>query len=107
MSYVEIPAQPEPTQTFLAQLDDGTAQITLTTTELGLFADVIYNGVPVAVGRLCLDRTNINTATYLGMPLGLYFVDLRGTSDPVATDIGTRYRLWYGDPAAEGARTTA
>lgn len=109
MSFTEIPIQPVPTQAFLATLDDGTAQITLTTTEAGLLADVVYEGVPVANGRLCLDRTNLNTAVYLGLPRGLYFVDLRGTSDPQWADMGPgqRFRLYYGDPDTEGGTTIA
>lgn len=109
MSFVEIPIQPVPTQSFLATLDDGTAQMTLTTTDIGLLADVVYEGVPVANGRLCLDRTNLNTATYLGLPRGLYFVDLRGTSDPQWANMGpgARFRLYYGDPDTEGGSTVA
>jgi len=109
MSFTEIPVQAVPTQAFSATLDNGTAQITLTTTEVGLLADVLYEGVPVANGRLCLDRTNINPATYLGLPRGLYFVDLRGTSDPQWADMGPgkRFRLYYGDPGTEGGTTVA
>lgn len=109
MSFTEIPIQPVPTQTCLATLDAGTAQITLTTTTIGLLADVVYEGVPVANGRLCLDRTNLNPATYLGLPRGLYFVDLRGTSDPQWADMGPgqRFRLYYGDPDTEGGSTIA
>lgn len=107
MSFTEVPLQPLANSTFSAQLDNGTAQIRLLTTDNGLFADVVYDGVPVATGRLCLDRTNINTASYLGLPDGLYFVDLRGTSDPTFDGFGTRYRLYYGDPQDEGGSTVA
>lgn len=107
MSFTEIPLQPTPNTTFTAPLGDGTGQFNLTTTDNGLFMDLVYEGAPVASGRLCLDRTNINTAPYLGLPLGLYFVDLRGTSDPTFDGFGTRYRLYYGDPEAEGGTTIA
>lgn len=109
MSFTEIPVQAVPTQSFSAPLDTGTAQITLTTTNIGLLADVVYEGIPVCSGRLCLDRTNLNTSPYLGLPSGLYFVDLRGTSDPVWSDMGPgkRFRFYYGDPGLEGGTTVA
>lgn len=101
MSYTIVPVQPVANQTFLCVLDGLQAQITLTTTDYGLFADVIYNGAPVANGRLCLDRTDINPARYLGLPQALFFADLQGTSDPVYPGFGTRYVLVYGDPPSD------
>lgn len=98
MSWVQLPLPTEPNQQFGAQLDGAFAQITLTTTDYGLFADIVYNGVPVAAGRLCLDRTDINPNRYLGLPQMLTFVDLQGTTDPVASGFGTRYLLLYGTP---------
>lgn len=98
MSFVSIPLTTDANQSFSCVLDGQDAQINLTTTDYGLFADVVYGGTPVAVGRLCLDRTDINPDRYLGMPQGLFFVDLQGTSDPVASGFGTRYLLLYGTP---------
>lgn len=98
MSWVQIPISTAPNQTVGVQLDGGYAQITLTTTDYGLFADVLYNGVAVALARLCLDRTDINPNRYLGLPQMLCFADLQGTSDPVASGFGTRYVLLYGTP---------
>lgn len=79
-------------------LDGKQAQITLNTTDYGLFADVVYDGIPIANGRLCLDRTDINPARYNGLSKGLFFVDLQGTSDPTFDGFGTRFMLCYGDP---------
>lgn len=102
MAYTVIPITPRANQTFLCVLDGQSAQITLTTTDFGLFADVLYNGVPVSNGRLCLDRTDINPNRYNGLPQFLGFVDLQGQTDPVYTGFGTRYLLLYGDPSANG-----
>ena len=102
MSYVVIPIQPRANQTFLCVLDGLSAQIALTTTDFGLFADVLYNGVPVSNGRLCLDRTDINPNRYNGLPQFLGFVDLQGQTDPVYTGFGTRYLLIYGNPSSNG-----
>lgn len=98
MSFVSIPLPASANQTFSCRLDGKNAQISLTTTQHGLFADVLYDGVPVALGRLCLDRVDINPNRYLGMPQFLGFADLQGTSDPVYTGFGTRYLLVYGTP---------
>jgi hypothetical protein len=98
MPYVLIPVQPTPNQAFSCVLDDQRAQINLTTTDYGLFADVVYQGVPVSSGRLCEDRTDLNPDRYRGLPQFLGFVDLQGTSNPEYTGFGTRYLLIYGSP---------
>lgn len=98
MSFVIIPIKAAANQTANAVLDGQNAQITLMTTDYGLFADVTYNGARVATGRLCLDRTDINVAKYLGLPQPLFFADLQGLSDPQWAGFGTRYALCYGTP---------
>jgi len=105
MPYTIIPVPATPNPVFQCVLDGKQAQISLTTTNFGLFADVLYDGTPVANSRLCLDRTDINPARYLGLPQALFFADLQGTSDPVYTGFGTRYVLVYGDPSANGGST--
>lgn len=99
MSIVIIPIKAAANQAASAVLDGQNAQITLMTTDYGLFADVTYNGVRVATGRLCLDRTDINAAKYLGLSQPLFFADLQGASDPQWAGFGTRYLLCYGAPA--------
>jgi hypothetical protein len=98
MTFVSIPLAPVANQSFSCQLDGQNAQINLTDTDYGLFADVVYNGVAVALARLCLDRVDINANRYLGLPQSLLFVDLQGATDPDYTQFGTRYLLVYGTP---------
>lgn len=98
MPYTIIPAQPVPNQELLCILDGQLARITLTTTDYGLFADVLYNDTPVANGRLCLDRTDINPDRYRGLPQFLGFADLQGIDAPTFDGFGTRFVLIYGDP---------
>lgn len=98
MSIVIIPVKAAANQTANAVLDGQNAQITLMTTDYGLFADVTYNGARVITGRLCLDRTDINVAKYLGLPQPLFFADLQGLSDPQWAGFGTRFLLCYGTP---------
>lgn len=105
MSYQIIPLAALALQQFTCVLDNQQAQFNLTTTDVGLFADIVYNGVSIAAGRLCLDRTNLNSSPYTGLPQGLFFVDLLGTSDPVYTGFGTRYLLLYGNPNENGGVT--
>lgn len=102
MAYTLIPVQPVANQTFSCVLDNQQCVIQLETTDYGLFATISYNGVSVATGRLCLDRTDLNAARYLGMPQALFFADLQGITDPVYSGFGTRYVLVYGDPEENG-----
>lgn len=102
MTYEIIPVPAVPTCQFNVILDGGLAQIRLTTTDYGLFADVTYQGVSVATGRLCRDRTDINPDRYLGLAQFLGFADLQGNSAPVYTGFGTQYVLIYGNPDANG-----
>lgn len=97
MSYVQIPLQQTANQTFSVTLDGAIAQITLRTTDYGLFADVVYAGVSIAQGRLCLDRTDLNPSRFRGLPQALFFADLQGSTDPTFESFNTRYVLLYGD----------
>lgn len=105
MTYTIIPLQQQANQDFSCVLDGEQAAITLETTDYGLFMTASYNGVSIASSRLCLDRTDVNSARYLGLPQALFFADLQGNSDPVWTGFGTRYVLCYGDPQDNGGTT--
>lgn len=102
MAYTVIPLQQQANQSFSCILDGQSAQITLETTDYGLYASIVYNGVPVATSRLCLDRTNINSAGYNGLPQALFFADTLNGSDPVWTGFGTQFLLCYGNPQSNG-----
>ena len=95
MTITQIPLQSAPNQSMSCILDGQSAEFRLTTTDAGLFVDVVYNGVSIADGRLCRDRTDINTARYLGLSGWLSFVDLQGTSDPAWDGFDSRYVLLY------------
>jgi len=98
MAYTLVPVQSVANQELSCILDGQLARINLTTTNYGLFADVLYNGMPVSSGRLCLDRTDINPDRYRGLPQFLGFADLQGADDPTFDGFGTRFVLIYGDP---------
>lgn len=105
MTYTIIPLQQQANQQFSCILDGQPAVIELETTDYGLFMSAACNGVSIASSRLCLDRTDINSARYLGLPQALFFADLQGQTDPVWTGFGTRYVLCYGDPQDNGGTT--
>lgn len=107
MTYQIIPVPVAPNASFTAVLDGQEADINLTTTDLGLFADVVYDGVPVINARLCLDRVDINVNRYTGLPQALFFADLQGITDPQWDGFNSRYVLVYGEPAANGGTTVA
>jgi hypothetical protein len=99
VTFQTIPIQPNANQSFSTLLDANVlTQFNITTTDEGTFIDVTYGGASICMARLCQDRTNLNTAAYLGMPQPLFFADLLGTTDPVYTGFGTRYLLCYGTP---------
>ncbi len=107
MTYQIVQLSVTANQSFSVVLDGQNADVNLTTTDYGLFADVAYAGVPVISGRLCLDRVDLNPNRYNGMPQALFFADTQGTSDPVWTGFNSRYVLVYGEPSANGGNTTA
>jgi hypothetical protein len=107
MTYTVIPVPSTPNPEFTCVLDGQQAQITLTSTDYGLFADVLYNGVPVSNAKMCLDRVDINPNRYNGMPQALFFCDTQGTTPPVWQGFNTRYLLLYGDPQSNGGTVIA
>lgn len=107
MTYQVLQLPAAPNQAFDCVLDGRQANINLTTTDYGLYADVTYDGEPVITGRLCLDRVDINANRYTGLPQALFFADLQGTTDPQWSGFNTRYLLVYGEPDANGGTTVA
>lgn len=105
MTYSIIPLQAQPNYAFSCVLDGQAARITLLTTDLGLFASIVYRGVAIVTSRLCLDRTDLNSPRYNGLPQALFFADLQGDTAPVWTGFNSRYVLCYGDPAQNGGTT--
>lgn len=95
MTVTQIPLPDAANASFSCLLDNQAADMRLMTTDAGLFIDVVYNGTSIANGRLCRDRTDINTARYLGLKGWLSFVDLQGRTDPVWSGFDSRYVLLY------------
>lgn len=95
MTLQVVPLAAAPNQTLSLVLDGRTVGVTLRSLGGSTFIDVLCNGLRVAAGRVCRDRTLLTPrADQLGLPgLRLFFADLRGASDPRWTDFGTRFLL--------------
>ena len=48
-------------------------------------------------GVICQDRNRLVRSAYLGFAGDLMFEDLRGTDDPTADGLGSRFQLVYLD----------
>lgn len=103
MSVQIVPLSPVANQTLSVVLNDRSVGITVRTLGAATYIDVAVAGLTVCAGQACRDRVPLTPrAAYLGLAdLSLVFADLRGTSDPVWTEFGTRYVLLsVGDPTA-------
>lgn len=103
MTVQTIPLAVTANQTFSVVLNDRDVGITVRSLDGATYIDVVADGVPVCAGQICRDRVDLTPrAAYLGMAdLSLVFADLRGTSDPVWSEFGTRFVLLsVGDPTA-------
>src|ERR1700680_5102847 len=93
--FQQIALQPVPSQTLNVVLAGQYCQISVYTTDLGLFLDLSIDGTAIATGNLCQDRNLLLTKVYLGFVGQLYFADVQGVGDPVYTGLGTRFLLFY------------
>lgn len=98
MAYTVLPLPTEPNMQVTARIDDGLLRMWLRTTESGLFVDADFRDIAIMRGRLALNRVDLNTARYQGLPEALWFIDLIGDAPPCFTGFGTRFLCIYGDP---------
>ena len=95
-----IPVQPVPRQIVTAYLGANlTAQITIYQKFYGLFCDVAQNNIPIIYGVKCENLNRIVRDSYLMFTGDIAFIDQQGLSDPFYTGLGTRYLLYYLEPA--------
>ncbi len=70
--------------------------ITIMADEEGrVFLSLSVNGTSLADTMLCMDRRRLINHAYLGFTGNLAFVDMQGTADPDASELGDRYKLVY------------
>ncbi len=90
-----IPIQPVPNQNFITNLGGQAAQINIYAKSTGIFMDLLVSNSPIVSGVICQDRNRIVRNNYLGFVGDLCFVDQQGTSDPLYTQLNSRFLLMY------------
>lgn len=90
-----IPLSAIPSQSVQVVLNNQNCTIKVYTKSTGMFFDLLVDGDPVVLGRLCLDRNYLVRYVRLGFIGDFFFVDSQGTSDPVYTGLGARFNLYY------------
>lgn len=95
MSLQTVPLSAVPNQAFSLVLNNRNVAMRVRSLGGQTYIDVACEGVPICAGRLCRDRVLLTPrAQYLGFPdLQLFFADLRGASDPLWRDFGSRFVL--------------
>lgn len=90
-----VALEPVPAQSVDVILGGQNCRIKVYHKSTGLFFDLIVDGEPVVLGRLCLDRNRL--VRYMRLPFygDLFFADGQGTSDPEYSGLGDRYNLFY------------
>lgn len=90
-----IPVQAIPNQTLQVQLAGQNCTLNLYQTTFGLFMDVLVGSSSIANAVIAENLNRIVRYLYLGFIGDFIFEDTQGTSDPVYTGLGTRYKLIY------------
>jgi uncharacterized protein DUF6983 len=90
-----VPVRAVPNQTLSILLANQLCQLTLKTRFYGLFMDVSVNDAPIVQGVICQNWNRIVRSAYRGFVGDFAFWDTQGSADPVYTDLGSRYLLYY------------
>lgn len=90
-----IPLVAIPAQSLTITLGLQRCQIAVYQKSTGLYFDVFLAGLPVAVGVLCCNHTNLVRNKYTSFVGNLAFIDTMGVSDPDYTGLASRFRLVY------------
>ena len=96
-----IPISPVPSQSFAVTLGNQPCRIAILTRSTGLYLNLLVNDVLVLAGVPCLSTVLIVRDSYFGFVGDLAFFDLQGDTDPVYTDLGSRYVLLYLEPGID------
>ena len=91
----KIPLQPVPAQTLKIKLGGQNCQIRVYYRFGSTYMDITAGGVVVVTGAICRDRQNIIQIAQNAFSGALLFVDMLGTSDPLYSGFGERWRLFY------------
>jgi hypothetical protein len=91
----EIPLIAQVAQSIKIVLDEQACEIQIRERLGNLYMSMVVDGVESWNNYVCYDRQNIKPFTYMPLKGGLYFIDIEGSSDPVAAGLNTRFFLIY------------
>ena len=92
---IKIPLQKTPAQSFKIKLNGQNCEMRVYYRFGSTYLDLTVGGVVVVTGAICRDRQNIVQIAQNDFQGALFFVDMLGQSDPLYTDFGARWRLFY------------
>jgi len=92
---IKIPLQKTPAQSLKVKLEGQNCEIRVYYRFENTYLDLTCNGEEVIKGAICRDRENIIQISQNAFSGALLFVDMLGTSDPLYTDFGNRWRFFY------------
>lgn len=92
---LNVPIQAATSQTLNVRVGGQQCNLKIYELSTGLYMDVAVDNVPVCTGVLCHNLNKIVRLQYLGFIGDFAFDDTQGVTDPVAAELGTRYRLLY------------
>ena len=92
---LKIPLSPVPAQSLKIKLGGQNCQIRVYFRFGNTYMDLTAGGVVVVTGAICRDRQNIIQIAQNAFQGALLFVDMLGTSDPLYSGFGARWRLFY------------
>jgi len=91
----KIPLQAVPAQSLKVKLDGQNCEMRIYYRFGSTYLDLICNGEEVVAGAICRDRQNIIQIAQNIFSGSLLFVDMLGTSDPLYSGFGERWRFFY------------
>ena len=91
----KIPLSPVPAQSLKVKLDGQNCEMRVYYRFGSTYMDLTAGGVVVCTGAICRDRQNIIQIAQNAFQGSLFFMDMLGTSDPLYSGFGERWRLFY------------
>lgn len=95
MALIEIPMNSVPNQEILIRVSGIACTVTLRNFSTGLYFSLVANGAALCENVLCVDRSPLLRAAYMGFPGDFCFIDTVGQDAPEVWGLDARWRLVY------------
>ena len=92
---LKIPLSPVPAQSLKVKLAGQNCEMRIYYRFGSTYMDLTVGGVVVVTGSICRDRQNVVQIAQNAFQGALLFVDMLGSSDPLYSGFGERWRLFY------------